>query len=145
MAKKPEDKNKENIDMFKEFLKKKQANIGDPTNPPEIVPTHPMDQLAKEGEKLLADDKTVIETPTVVKETVSPAPKIDKNPYNRAKSYVLSKMEDWNKNKFLKLCRDLESNVPISNDADQRLLDDTNWKITMLGDDLADGLPLPKK
>jgi len=140
MAKKPDDKNNENLDMFKDFLKKKQGN----TDKPKIVPTHPMDELAKEGEKLLADENAVIEPPGI-QEATKPAPKIDKNPYSRAKSYVLSKMDEWNRNKFLKICRDMEKGLTVDNFADQRLHDDTSWKITILGNDLADGIPLPKK
>jgi hypothetical protein len=134
MAKNNSDKDKnkqdENLEIFKDFLDKKKK-----------TPTHPIDQLAKEGADLLEKENPSIQTnPVIESKPIKPS----NNPYDRAKVYVMSKMDKWTKERFEVLCNKVKNNILIENAADQRLFDSKMAIIKSIGGDLADGLPLPK-
>jgi len=141
MAKKPDNKNKENLDLYKKFIENQTNDIGaDAKTPPPNL--HPMDILAKEGQDMITADEE-----KAIKDTVKVNPVVETqstNPYIRAKTYVMSKMDEWQKNKINRINSDLLKGITI-NPADQRMFEDFSWKITLIGNDLADGLPLPKK
>ena len=130
------DKNKENLDLYKQFMSNQSKDIGESDKPKEMN----LSDLAKEGQKLLEPE--VI--PVAPVKPVETKPTIETNPYIKARTHILSKMSEWKRNQLERIGRDKKNSIPI-NDADDRMFNEFSVLVTRLGNSLSDGEPLPKK
>ena len=121
-------------------MKKKQN--GDKPEKKDIKPLnapHEMDSLAAEGSKLLTAADEIPPAPVKVV-----APVTELNPYIRAKNWLISRMSVNDTHRITRINNDKKANI-ILNPADEREFQEFSRKINLIGNDLSDGLPLPKK
>ena len=126
-----QDKNKDNLDLYKNFLNNRNVN----TSSLDSIPT--IDQLAKEGQEILIVEEKL--TKKSVKEAAKKSEDI-KNPYVKAKMQLLAAMPQWKQELLNKMAKEKAAGTWKYHDGNERTWIEFSHAIVKAGDALTSGI-----